>query len=51
MDNTFLKKNVPDIQFELSIIPFTDLITVLLKSTTYSPDPNLGFTFQDDDLL
>ena len=41
----------PESQFEFSISPFKDLLTVILKSTPSSPDPTFGFTFQYDDLL
>ena len=36
----------PVIKFELSTSPFTEIITVLLKSTTYSPDTTFVFTLQ-----
>ena len=38
---------VPVSQFELYIIPFTDLLSVVLKYTPSSADTNFGFTFQN----
>ena len=45
------QKSFPDSQFELSISPFTDLLPVLLKSNTYSPNATFGFTYQYNYIL
>ena len=41
----------PENQFEFYISPFTYLLPVLLKSTSYYKDPAFGFNFQYDDIL
>ena len=52
MDKPLPKKIfVPASQFELYIIPFTDLLLVLLKSTPYYSCPTFGFTLQKYYLL
>ena len=52
MENPFLNnKIIPASKFELYISPFTDILPVLLKFTTYSSHPTFGFTFQNDDIL
>ena len=42
---------VPASQFELLIIPFTELLPVILKATPSYPYPTFGFNLQDDYLL
>ena len=42
---------VPASQFEFSNSPFTELLTVILKSIPSYPYPTFEFTYKDDDLL